>query len=155
MGKTQHPTPVPAVGEGKRGEQGHIGYLLRQAQTAHRQRMEQALADSALTLPQFMVLTMLTAYPGASGADLARVSLLTPQTVSVIVTNLERSGAIERHAHAVHGRSQQIAVTALGKQLLAACRSKVKLVEDELLSGLSTAEEKIIRRWLVRIAGTQ
>lgn len=154
MGKTPHPTPVPAVGEGKRGEQGHIGYLLRQAQTAHRQRMEQALADSGLTLPQFMVLTMLMAYPGASGADLARVSLLTPQTVSVIVTNLERSGAIERHAHTVHGRIQQIAVTALGRQLLAACRGKVKRVEDELLAGLSAAEEKIIRRWLVRIADT-
>jgi DNA-binding MarR family transcriptional regulator len=152
MGKTPHPTPVPAVGEGKRGEQGHIGYLLRQAQTAHRQRMEQALADSGLTLPQFMVLTMLMAYPGASGADLARVSLLTPQTVSVIVTNLERSGAIERHAHAVHGRIQQIEVTALGRQLLAASRGKVKRVEDELLAGLSAAEEKIIRRWLVRIA---
>jgi DNA-binding MarR family transcriptional regulator len=152
MGKTLPSTPVPAVGEGKRGEQGHIGYLLRQAQTAHRQRMEQALADSGLTLPQFMVLTMLMAYPGASGADLARVSLLTPQTVSVIVTNLERSGAIERHAHAVHGRIQQIEVTALGRQLLAASRGKVKRVEDELLAGLSAAEEKIIRRWLVRIA---
>jgi len=152
MGKTTHSSSVPAVGEGKRGEQGHIGYLLRQAQTAHRQRMEKALADSELTLPQFMVLTMLTAYPGASGADLARVSLLTPQTVSVIVGNLERSGAIERQAHAVHGRIQQITVTASGKQLLASCRSKVKLVEDELLSGLSAAEEKVIRRWLVRIA---
>ncbi|EQD64496.1 transcriptional regulator, MarR family [mine drainage metagenome] len=155
MGKFIRPTPVPAVGEGKCGEQGHIGYLLRQAQTAHRQRMEQALAHSGLTLPQFMVLTMLMAYPGASGADLARVSLLTPQTVSVIVTNLERSGAIERHAHAVHGRIQQIAVTASGKQLLAACRSKVKRVEDELLLGLSATKEKIIRRWLVRIAYPQ
>lgn len=101
-----------------------------------------AATDSALTLPQFTVLTMLMTYPGASGVDLARVSLLTPQTVSVIVANLERNGAIERHAHAVHGRIQRIAVTASGKQRLVACHSKVKLVEDELLSGLSPQRKK-------------
>jgi DNA-binding MarR family transcriptional regulator len=54
----------------------------------------------------------------------------------------------------VHGRIQQIEVTALGRQLLAASRGKVKRVEDELLAGLSAAEEKTIRRWLVRIADT-
>ena len=153
MKATAQTVHVPAVGEGKRGEQGHIGYLLRQAQVAHRQRMEHALADLGLTLPQFSVLTMLVAYPGASGADLARLSLLTPQTVSVIVANLERGGAIERHPHAVHGRIRQIEVTAAGKHLLVRCRSKVKAVEEELLSGLAPADEQAIRRWLVRVAG--
>ena len=58
--------------------------------------MEQALAGtgSGMTLPQFSVLTMLAAYPGASGAALARLellTLLTPQTMSVIVANLEKA----------------------------------------------------------------
>jgi DNA-binding MarR family transcriptional regulator len=35
-------------------------------------------------------LTMLAAYPGHSNADLARVAVLTPQTMSLIVANLER-----------------------------------------------------------------
>ena len=39
---------------------------------------------------------MLKAYPGLSGADLARVALLTPQTVGVIIRNLERDGAIRK-----------------------------------------------------------
>lgn len=145
-------TTVPAVGEGKRGEQGHIGYLLRQAHTAHRLRMERALADLEVTLPQFSVLTMLVAYPGASGADLARLSLLTPQTMSVIVTNLERNGAISRSPHAVHGRIQQIEVTEPGRQLLAKCRSRVKAVEEELLAGITQADQQAVRRWLVKVA---
>lgn len=145
-------TAVPEAGEGKRGEQGHIGYLLRQAHTAHRLRMERALADLEVTLPQFSVLTMLVAYPGASGADLARLSLLTPQTMSVIVANLERSGAISRSPHAVHGRIQKIEVTETGRQLLAKCRSRAKAVEEELLAGINAADQQAVRRWLVKVA---
>ena len=152
MVKTTNKAAVPAVGEGKRGEQGHIGYLLRQAHTAHRLRMERALADLEVTLPQFSVLTMLVAYPGASGADLARLSLLTPQTMSVIVANLERGGAISRRPHAVHGRIQQIEVTEAGRQLLAKCRNRAKAVEDELLAGVSQTDQLVVRRWLVKVA---
>ncbi len=152
MRKNPSQAAVPAVGEGKRGEQGHIGYLLRQAGAAHRLRMERALADLAVTLPQFSVLTMLVAYPGASGADLARLSLLTPQTMSVIVSNLERNGAVSRRPHAVHGRIQHIEATAAGRRLLAKCRARVKAVEEDLLAGIPRGDEQMIRRWLVKVA---
>src|SRR6185437_2839964 len=66
----------PRPGFGKRGENGHLGYLLRQAQGAARLTLERALADLKVTPPQFAVLTMLKAYPGLSGADVARVALL-------------------------------------------------------------------------------
>ncbi len=86
----------PLPGSGKRGENGHIAYLLRQAQAAARLTLERALADLGVTPPQFAVLTMLNAYPGLSGADVARVALLTPQTVGVIIGNLERDGAVRK-----------------------------------------------------------
>jgi len=144
--------PIPAIGEGKRGESGHIGYLLRQAHAAHRIRMERALQDMGLTLPQFSVLTMLAAYPGASGADLARLSLLTPQTMSVIVANLERAGTVSRRPHEAHGRVQIIEITALGQQLLARCNAAAKTAEAALLAGVSPADESAVRRWLVQVA---
>src|SRR5216684_6689141 len=101
----------PPPGQGKRGEKGYLGYLLRQAQAATRLTLERALADLGVTPPQFAVLTMLKAYPGLSGADLARVALLTPQTVGVIIRNLERDGAIRKTPHPVHGRVQQWTLT--------------------------------------------
>jgi len=143
---------IPGVGEGKRGEQGYVGYLMRQAGAALRLRMERALADYGVTPPQFNVLTMLVAYPGISNADVARLSMLTPQTVSVIVANLERSGAIERRPHAIHGRIQHIDVTPAGKALLKSCRERVREIEQQLLSGLTADEERVIRRWLVSVA---
>ena len=145
-------TVIPEIGEGKRGEAGHIGYLLRQAQVAHRLRMERALVNVGLTLPQFSVLTMLVAYPGASGADIARLSLLTPQTVSVIVANLERMGALKRKPHATHGRVLRIEVSTKGRELLSRCRNSVRAVENELLRDLDLGEEALVRRWLVRVA---
>ncbi len=143
---------IPQPGEGKRGEQGHIGYLLRQAGVAHRVSMETALADLDVTLPQFLALTMLVAYPGASGAELARLSLLTPQTMSVIVANLEKNALVSRRPHAVHGRIQHIEVTAAGRQLLAKCRTRAAAAEAALLEGVSAADEKAVRRWLAGIA---
>jgi len=147
-----HPVTIPAVGEGKRGEHGHIGYLLRQAHAAHRIRMEQALAPLGLTLPQFSVLTMLGAYPGISGADLARLSLLTPQTMSVIVSNLERAGLLSRKPHTQHGRIQVIELTEAGRQQLAHSKHAVRQVEEALLKNVPAEEERIIRRWLVSVA---
>ena len=143
---------VPRVGEGKRGEEGYIGYLLRQASAAHRLRLDRALADFGATQPQFMVLTMLIAYPGISNADLARLAMLTPQTVSVIVANLERTSLIARRPHEVHGRIQHLDVTEAGHALVKRCRSRVQAIEKQALAGLSEEEERVVRRWLVRVA---
>lgn len=145
-------TPIPAIGEGKRGETGHIGYLLRQAHAAHRIRMERSLQDTCLTLPQFSVLTMLAAYPGASGAELARLSLLTPQTMSVIVANLERAGTVSRRSHEAHGRIQIIEITKAGHELLARCKSASQSAETALLAGVTQTDEIAVRRWLVQVA---
>lgn len=114
--------------------------------------MERALADLEVTPPQFAVLTMLNAYPGISNADVARLSMLTPQTVSVIAANLEKMGAIARRPHSIHGRIQHLDVTEAGRKLLARCRERVQKIEAWLLEGLTAAEEKAVRRWLGSIA---
>jgi len=142
----------PPPGHGKRGEQGYLAYLLRQAQAATRLGMERALADLGVTSPQFVVLTMLRAYPGLSGADLARVALQTPQTVGVIIRNLERDGAIKKAPHPIHGRVLQWTVTRRGAALLEQCRRRADAIERRLAAGLSTKAQAVIRRWLAKIA---
>jgi DNA-binding MarR family transcriptional regulator len=156
--KTQNPSePLagvrpPQPGQGKRGQQGYLGYLLRQAQAAARLTLERSLAELGVTPPQFMVLTMLKAYPGLSGADLARVALLTPQTVGVIVRNLERDGAIRKAPHPVHGRVLQWTLTPHGLTLLEQCRRRAIALERRLVAGLGAKAEGTVRRWLSKIA---
>jgi len=142
----------PPPGQGKRGERGYLGYLLRQAQAASRLSMERSLAGLGVTPPQFMVLTMLRAYPGLSGADLARVALLTPQTVGVIIRNLERDGAIVKTPHPVHGRVLQWTLTRRGTSLLEKCRRHALALERRLAAGLNARSQVTVRRWLSKIA---
>jgi DNA-binding MarR family transcriptional regulator len=103
QGSVAFAVKVPDAGEGKRGEAGYLSYLLRQAAGAVRLRLERRLADLGVTPPQFLVLTMLDAYPGVSGADIARMASLTLQTVHGIIGNLERAGLTAHSAHPVHG----------------------------------------------------
>jgi DNA-binding MarR family transcriptional regulator len=146
------PPAIPLPGEAKRGPEGHLGYLLRQASVALRGAMDRALAEMGVTTPQFSVLTMIVSYPGASGAELARLTFLTPQTINVIVRNLERDGAIEKTAHATHGRILRLHATARGRALLKRCRGRVAEVEAGLVRSLGEDEERLVRDWLSRVA---
>ncbi|PBB43388.1 MarR family transcriptional regulator [Mesorhizobium sp. WSM3866] len=143
---------IPAPGKGKRGEEGYLGYLLRQAAGAYRLRVERALDEFGVTQPQFATLIMLSAYPGISNADLARLAVLTPQTVSVIVGNLEKAGSVVRKPHAVHGRIQHLDLSDSGRALLKKCRERVQRLERELTAALSANEERAVRRWLVAVS---
>jgi DNA-binding MarR family transcriptional regulator len=146
------PVKVPAPGEGKRGEAGYLSYLLRQAAAAVRLRLERTLVGLGVTPPQFLVLRMLDSYPGASGADIARLAQLTPQTVHGIIGNLERARLIGRSPHPVDGRVQVIALTKAGRALLSRCKARAVKADAELNTGISPAEEFVIRRWLVGLA---
>jgi len=143
---------IPEPGEGKRGEEGYLGYLLRQAAGTVRLAMERALDDLGVTPPQFLVMTMINAYPGSSGADVARLTLLTPQTISLIVSNLEKAGRLTREASATHGRVQHMALTETGYALLMKCRERTQVVNARLGARLTPEEDAVVRRWLVDMA---
>ena len=143
---------IPAVGEGKRGESGHLGYLLRQAAHAQRRRMDRALATVGLTHPQFLVLTMIRAYPGCSNADIARLAMLTPQTVHAIITALLGRGLVTRQPDPLHGRVLNIALSGDGEELLRRGRTMALNAGAALQRSLSASQEAIVRRWLVSVA---
>ncbi len=152
MVKHTSPRPVPGPGDAKRGVDGHLAYLLRQGAAAVRLRMERELADLNVTPPQFSTMTMIAAYDGISGADLARLTLLTPQTVNVILRNLERDGALQKAPDPDHGRKLRLSLTPHGQQLLAACRERVERVEAALAETLTQRQDAFLRGWLSSIA---
>ena len=154
MKNNAHSNPAPPAGEGKRGASGHIAYLLRQAHGAMRQAMDQALSRAGLTSPQFLVLNLLDAYSGASGADLARIAHLTPQTMNGIVKNLLRDGLITRVEHETHGRVLRTQLTPAGKTKLRQCKHHADAIEEKITALLNAKSEKRVRRWLVEVALT-
>jgi DNA-binding MarR family transcriptional regulator len=136
------------------GEQGDISALLRQAAGAQRLAEERLLADLGVTPPQLAALTLIGAHPGLLAADLARKARLTPQTVSLIVANLRRSGLIreEESTAGATSRARPLALTREGEKTLRMGRERTEAASAKLVEGLRPKREKVLRRWLAAIA---
>lgn len=145
-------TTAPQPGERYRGVEGHLGYLLRQAQHAFAKAMEQRLHDHGLTRAQFGVLSVLVADPGLSAADLARAAMVTPQATNLIVSTLERQGLIRRQQHPSRGRVLQLFATDEGAQRVRDAYPTVIELEDSIAAGLAPRQLAVIRKWLVDVA---
>lgn len=143
--------PVP-LGEGFRGPEGRVGYLLRQAQHTLRTAMYQPLAEIGITAAQYSVLSVADAEPGLSGAELARDTMLTPQSVNAIVVHLERAGLLERRPDARDQRLRRIYVSLAGREALAVARPAVWAVERRMVASLTAAEQATLRRQLTECA---
>ena len=71
--------------------------MIKRAQQALRNAIDPALSDLELTTAQYAALYNLRRHPGASNAELARLSFVTPQTMVRIVSGLERAGLVVGH----------------------------------------------------------
>ena len=145
---------LPLVGEAKRGPEGYLSYLLRQANASVRLALDRALAKENMTHPQQSALTMIRAYEAISAADLARLTMLTPQTINGIVRALEVRGAIRKQPHSSHGRILRLIVTDEGRALNQRCRALTAPVEAALRAKTIANTETVIRQWLVDVAKT-
>jgi DNA-binding MarR family transcriptional regulator len=125
-----------AIGEGFRGPDGRVGYLLRQAHQAFRAAAQVELVPLGLTLPQYSILSVADAEPGLSGAELARDSMLTPQTTNEIITLLVTANLLERRPDARDKRLRRLFVTAAGRDLVARARPAVHAVESRMTASL-------------------
>jgi len=143
---------LPLVGEAKRGPEGYLTYLLRQANASVRLAVDRALSKEGMTHPQQSALTMIRAYEAISAADLARLTMLTPQTVTGIVRALELRGAIRKQKDPVHGRILRLLITNDGRELNRRCRALIAPIEAALKGAMPAALERTIRQWLVDVA---
>jgi DNA-binding MarR family transcriptional regulator len=143
---------LPLVGEAKRGPEGYLTYLLRQANASVRLALDRALARENMTHPQQSALTMIRAYEAVSAADLARLAMLTPQTINGIVRALELRGAIRKEPDRVNGRILRLIITEEGLALNKRCRALAAPIEAALKDKMNANTEDAVRRWLVDVA---
>ena len=107
-----------------------IGHLIKRAQHTIRQAMDDALRPLGLTTPQFVAMCNLAECSGISNADLSRKCFVTPQTMNVIISALQKGGYLARASHETHGRIQRISLTAAGEALLARADELILKVEN-------------------------
>ena len=132
--------------------EGNLGYALKQAHHLMRAAIENRTraAGLGMTLPHIATLFLLSQTPGLSGAQLARWTMVTPQTMNQILTKLENDGFIVREPDPEHGRILRARVTDFGlEQFQRGCELADSLI-DEAQSGLSTGERTELLRLLGR-----
>jgi DNA-binding MarR family transcriptional regulator len=124
---------------------------LRQTQHAVRTRLDQGLAATGLTMPQYAVLAEIDQKGELSSSDLAREIGMTAQTVNVLVQGLETSGLLTRSRHPTHGRILLANLTPAGRKALKHGVEVAQGVQDQLLSPVPASERPKLLRQLKAI----
>lgn len=140
------------LGEGYRGEQGPIGYLLRQTVHAFNNAMENGLREFHLTSPQYGALFVLETEPGLSSADVARAMGVTPQAASVLIASMEAEGLVQRRAHPTHGRILEVYATDEALARFRRARPFIRRLEAQISKTVGASEVAVVKRWLVESA---
>jgi DNA-binding MarR family transcriptional regulator len=130
-------------------------YIVGRVDQGIRQEMRLRLAEWDLSVPEFTALAVLKRRPGLSNAQLARRSLVRPQSMNEILVKLEERGLLRREADPDHARILRAVLTPDGRELLAATEPAVRAIQDELfadvpepqraamIDGLRSAMEKL------------
>jgi DNA-binding MarR family transcriptional regulator len=140
------------IGEGFRGPDGHVAFLLRQAHSALRVVIERELGPLGLTGPQYSALNVIARSPGLSGTELARASLLTQQTTNEILLALPRKRWVTRQPRAGNRRVLEIQATDEGQRIVARARRIVYRIERRMVADLAAHDQARFREWLVLCA---
>ncbi len=127
---------------------GSALYGLRALNHLIGQQLNDALMPLDLTLAQMGILMELRRRPGVSSAALARSRSLTPQTMSEIITGLEKERLLERRPHG--GRILRVYLTPAGSARLASAGGAAADIERRVLAGLSAKEQDRLRELIFK-----
>jgi DNA-binding MarR family transcriptional regulator len=129
-------------------QQAQVGYMLKQAQSLLRLRMEEALRPLDLTVSQYSCLHHLRREPGISAAALARNTFVTRQSMNALLQLLLDRDLVARPASAEVGRALPAMLTASGNDVLDAAQTVVDRVEQRMLSRLAPVEQAALDQGL-------
>jgi DNA-binding MarR family transcriptional regulator len=132
-------------------QHARLSYLVRQAQLATYQQLDQALRGFGLTPTQYTVLAILSRRgESLSSAALARRLGVAPQSANEIVATLGAQQLVRR-TDAENRRTRQLQLTPKGRNLLARCDAEVDRFEQAFFGALTAPEREVLREFLVRV----
>ncbi|GGH37058.1 MarR family winged helix-turn-helix transcriptional regulator [Microbacterium album] len=120
---------------------GGFVYVIKQLELALRPRFLEACATEGMTGAQYTVLTVLQRRPGITSSELARRSLVRPQTMAGTIDALLGAGLVRREDDPAHARRKLLFLTPAGSEAVDRVSVPVRELE-ELLVGDLTPEER-------------
>ncbi|MEV1010232.1 MarR family transcriptional regulator [Streptomyces sp. NPDC049881] len=117
-----------------------IGHRIRRVEQELVSAKHSVLRPFKVNVPQYHVLLALSQESGLSGAALARRCMVTPQTMSSVLSTLENRGLVERRPHPVHQHVLESRLTRSGRSLIDEADAAVAEVEERLTAAFSPDE---------------
>ncbi|NMO90578.1 MarR family winged helix-turn-helix transcriptional regulator [Actinomycetospora sp. TBRC 11914] len=131
------------------------GFLVRRLYQAHAAAWLRHV-DTALTGPQFAVMTAVQAYPRVDQGSLATCVALDRSTMADVCRRLEDRALIQRDTAPADGRRKLLSLTAQGESVLADVTRRVSRLNLRLMDGdedtdgfaeLLLALDQLSERW--------
>jgi len=135
---------------GPQGARLRLGHAVKQAEQAVTAARAEALRELDLTVPQYAVLLQLTERPGMSGAQLARGTAVTPQTMAGVLATMAAKGLIQREQSEVHSKVLVTRLSESGRALVAEADVRVVGIESALWTAFDESERALFRSFLQR-----
>jgi DNA-binding MarR family transcriptional regulator len=126
-----------------------LSYVIGRLDHVLRKRIAEIVEQHGLTVSQYTALSVLHARPGLSNAQLARRTLITPQSMNEVLAQLDGRKLVKRTPDPGHARAITTNLTARGESVLSACENEVDALEQDLLAGLHVSEVEQLREMLV------
>lgn len=131
--------------------QARLGTFIKQAEQALMAEKQRVLKPLGLSVSQYAVLHALSIAP-LSGAQLARVCCVTPQSMASLLATLEGKELIERSPSDVHAQVLVARLTRSGHALFREADAAALGVEARLSAAYGPNEESSLRQLLLRAA---
>ena len=110
------------------------------------------LAAHGLTMWEYIALSRLHAQPAGTQAELAQTMHYDKTRLIALLDKLEADRLLTREPDPVDRRARIVRLTAAGEARYAAARADIRVMENEMLGGLSSSERTSLIELVVRLA---
>lgn len=119
-------------------------YALGRVNHGIRREMRARLARLGLSITEFTALSVLDHRPGLSNAQLARRTMVTPQSMIETLSSLEERGLVRRRRDPDHARIRRTELTGAGRRLLARAEPRILRLQDEMLQDVPDSVRQLV-----------
>ncbi len=148
--KARHKPAARRTPQTSASEEPRLGMLVKRAEQAMLRAKSTALKFVGLTPAQYVALHELDAQPGITAATLARLCLVSPQAMMILLKSMEQQGLITRSFHPRHPNVLELHMTDAGREALHAARQRIEPIETEVFDAFSAKELAAFREYLSR-----
>jgi DNA-binding MarR family transcriptional regulator len=119
-------------------------YAVGRVNQGIRRELRRRLAEWNLSVPEFTALSILERRPGLSNAQLARRTMVTPQSMIEILAVLESRALVHRTVDPDHARILRAELTREGASVLSAATPAILDIQDEMLRDVPESQRQLV-----------